>query len=128
MNKFITFMRESSVARFFIPVGLILIIFGVIMFIINTKNQDYIKITATVSNVELVEESYIDTDGNQVEAVYNITVKYLVNDKEYSSTLDHVSKYAIGDEITIYYNPKDPGQITQVIVLPILCSSVLLVQ
>lgn len=122
MNKFFTFMRESSTARFFIPVGLILIIFGAFMFVINTKNQNYVKIEATVSNVELTQEAYTDVDGNHVDATYNATVRYNVDGKEYISTLDNVSKYNIGDKMTIYYNPQDPSQITQTksLILPII--------
>ena len=32
MNKFLTFMRESSTARFFMPAGLVLIIIGVAIY------------------------------------------------------------------------------------------------
>ena len=60
MNKLFTFMRESSTARFFIPLGLILIVFGIFMFIINTKNQNYIETSATVENVEVAQEEYTD--------------------------------------------------------------------
>lgn len=122
MNKVFTFMRESSIARFFIPFGLILIIFGVIMFVINNQNQDYIKIESIVSNVELIQDEYTDNDGNQVEATYDVTIKYTVDGKEYESTLENVSKYNVGDKIVIYYNPKDPSQITQTksLILPII--------
>ena len=113
MNKMFTFMRESSTARFFIPMGILLIVFGVIMFVINNKNQDYIEIEAIVSNVELSQEEYKDTDGNRVEATYNVNVKYTVDGKEYDVKLEDVSKYNIGDKMKIYYNPKDPSQITQ---------------
>lgn len=122
MNKIVTFMRESSTARFLIPTGLILIVFGIFMFIINNKNQDYIKIDATVVNVELIQESSTDIDGDYVEASYNANVTYLVEGKEYNATLENVSKYNIGDKLTIYYNPKDPSQITQTksLILPIV--------
>lgn len=122
MNKIFVFMRESSTARFFIPVGILLIIVGMIVFNINMNNQNYIKTEAIVSHVELLEESYTDSDGNQFEATYSVTVKYTVDEKEYTSSLDNVSKYNIGDKITIYYNPKDPSQITQTksLILPIV--------
>lgn len=122
MNKLFTFMRESGPARALIPIGLILIIFGVIMFVINKDNQDYIKIESTVSLVKMVEDAYVDADGNNVEATYSIKVKYNVDDKEYEATLDNVSKYNVGDKITIYYNPKDPSQVTMTksLILPII--------
>ena len=122
MNKLFTFMRESQTARFFIPVGLILIIFGIVMLVINMKNQNYIKTDSTVIDVKLTQEAYVDNDGNQVEAEYSATVKYTVDGKDYTDTLDNVGKHDIGDTITIYYNPSDPSQITQTksIILPII--------
>lgn len=126
MNKLATFMRESGPARALIPIGLILVIFGIIMFVINNKNKDFIEITSTVSNVELVEEAHTDTEGNEVPASYNVTVKYTVDDKEYEAILDNTSKYDVGDKMTIYYNPNDPTQITQTksIIIPIVLVSV----
>ena len=122
MNKIFNFLRESNTARFFIPVGLILIIFGIIMLVINIKNQNYIKTDSTVIDVKLTQEAYVDNEGNQVEAEYSATVKYMVDGKDYTDTLDNVGKYNIGDTITIYYNPSDPSQITQTksIILPIV--------
>ena len=118
----VSFMRESSAARFFIPAGLILIIFGIVMLVINMKNQNYIKTDSTVIDVKLTQEAYVDNDGNQVEAEYSATVKYNVDGKDYTDTLDNVGKHDIGDTITIYYNPNDPSQITQTksIILPIV--------
>ena len=122
MNKLFTFMRESQTARFLIPVGLILTIFGIVMLVINIKNQNYVKTDSTVTDVKLIEEAYVDNDGNQVEAEYSATIKYTVDGKDYTDTLDNVGKHDIGDKITIYYNQSDPSQITQTksIILPIV--------
>ena len=122
MNKMFTFMRESSIARFFIPTGIILIIFGIFMFIVNNSNRDYIPIEAIVSNVELLEDEMTDADGNRIEATYSVNVKYTVDGKEYNEKLENVSKYNVGDKMKIYYNPKDPSQITQTksLVLPVI--------
>lgn len=114
MNKIMVFLRESSTARFFIPLGLVLIVFGVAMFIINTKNEDYIKTEAVVSKTELVEPEHTDIDGNTVEATYKIFVKYTVDGKEYNEELgDLPDAYRINEKMTIYYNPDDPSEITQ---------------
>ena len=113
MNKIFTFMRESSTARFFIPVGLLLIIFGVFMFVVNIKNQNYVETEAIVTNVEIAQEEYIDVDGNRVEATYNAYVKYTVNGREYNGKFENVAKYNVGDKMKMYYNPDDPSQITQ---------------
>ena len=122
MNKFATFMRESVSARFFIPVGIILIIFGIIAFVITIKNQNYIEVEATITNIVLQEEEHLDNEGNRVEATYKFDIKYTVDGKEYTSDLDNMFKQNIGDKITIYYNPKDPSQITQTksIIFPII--------
>ena len=122
MNKMFTFMRESQTARFFIPAGLILIIFGIVVFVISLNNQNYVKIEATVTNVEETQETNVDDDGTNTTTVYNATVKYTVGGKEYTQTLDNVSKCKIGDKMDIYYNPKDPNQITQSksLILPIV--------
>ena len=122
MNKMFTFMRESQTARFFIPAGLILIIFGIVVFVITLNNQKFIKIEATVTNVEETQETNVDDDGTNTTTVYNATVNYTVDGKEYTQTLDNVSKCKVGDKMDIYYNPKDPNQITQTksIILPIV--------
>ena len=122
MNKTVSFMRESSVARFLLPVGIMLIIFGGVMLVINNKNKDYIKIEATVIDVKEEEDIVTDGDGNHTTITYKVTLKYTVDDKEYTGTLDNVSKQKVGDKMVIYYNPKDPNQITQTksFVLPIV--------
>ena len=122
MNKMFAFMRESQTARFFIPAGLILIIFGIVVFVISLNDQNYVKIEATVTNVEETQETNVDDDGTNTTTVYNATVNYTVGGKEYTQTLDNVSKCKKGDKMDIYYNPKDPNQITQSksLILPIV--------
>ena len=122
MNKIVTFFREYSLAKFLIPAGLMLIIFGSIMLIINTKNSNYIETESTITKVILEQEAYTDTDGNFVEATYNVNLKYTVNGKEYHAQLGGVSNYKVGEKMTIYYNPDNPNQITQTksLLLPII--------
>ena len=121
MNKFAIFLRESVLARFLIPVGLFLIIFGVVVLVINIKNQNYKEIEATISNVILSEDEYIDADGNHIDATYDIEVKYNINGNEYEAKLNGMSKYNIGEKIKIFYNPSNPNEITQTksLILPI---------
>ena len=113
MNKMAAFMRESSVARILIPMGIILIIFGICMFFINNSNKDYVKTVATVSKVELAQEAYTDPDGNEVDATYTVRVKYTVNNKEYTGVFGELPEYKVGDKLTIYYDPNDPNMITE---------------
>ena len=121
MNKIATILRESRVARFLIPAGLMLIAFGVIVFIINVKNKDYIKTESTVTRSELEQEAYKDASGNLVDATYIVYVKYTVDGREYEADLPGLPEYKAGEKMTIYYNPADPAQITQTksIILPL---------
>lgn len=122
MNKISEFLRESSVARFLIPTGLILIIAGIIFFIASSKNQNYIKIEAIVTKTEILEDAHTDADGNHVDATYKAYIKYTVDEKEYENTLENVSKFKEEEKITIYYNPDDPTKITQTksLIIPII--------
>ena len=123
MNKLFTFFRESQVARFLIPLGLILTIFGIVVFSINMKNQNYVKTESTISKVELVEEEHIDANGDSVPATYKVYVKYSVDGKDYEEELGELSgNYKEGEKMTIYYDPKNPSEITQTtsLVLPII--------
>ena len=124
MDNIVMVLRESKVARFLIPMGIIFIIFGIIMFVINNKHKDYIETEAVVSSAELAQEAYTDVDGNYVEATYRVFVKYSVDGKEYNQELGELSGYKKGDKITIAYDPKDPSQISQpigVIIPTIIC-------
>lgn len=113
MNAIATFFRESKTARFLIPLGIILIVVSVFLFISDKHNKDYIKIESTVSKVVLVKEASYDVDGNREEAMYNIFVKYTVDGKEYENELGEMFEQKVGDKITIVYNPENPNEISQ---------------
>lgn len=113
MNNIATFFRESRMARFLIPIGIVLIIFSIFLFISDNHNKNYIETTATVSRVELVREATTDIDGNREEAMYNIFVKYTVNDFEYDNLLGEMYEHKVGDKIKIVYNPDNPNEISQ---------------
>ncbi len=112
MNNVATFFRESRTARFFIPLGIIIIAVGILLFVIGDRNKNYIKIEATVSKTELVREATYDADGNREEAMYNIFVKYTVDGQEYESELGEMFEQKIGDKINIVYNPDNPKEIS----------------
>ena len=113
MNKIAAILRESGLARFLIPAGIMLIVGGIIFFGANRKNQDYIQTTSTVTKVTLEEEAHTDANGNRVEATYLVTVKYTVDGKEYEAELGGQSERKVGDSMKIYYNPADPNMVTQ---------------
>ena len=103
-NKFARFMRNSGPARFFVPVGIILIIFGVILMIFRSDN--YLETVGKVTSV--VEEV-----NSEKQKEYDISFTYTVDGKEYTGTFDNLSKKSSeGDEIKVYYNPDNPAKIT----------------
>ena len=101
MNKIITIIRESALARFLIPAGIILIVFGVVFFGASKRNQHYKQTSAQVTSVTLTE------------ATYTLGIRYTVDGKEYENDLSGMSKREAGDRIVIYYDPDDPNMITQ---------------
>ena len=126
MNKIITIIRESALARFLIPAGVILIVFGVFFFGASKQNQNYKEVESTVTGVEMEEAASTDAVGNRTEATYTVTVRYTVSGREYEAELYGVSRYEEGDRMTIYYDPNDPSQITQTksLILPLIIIAV----
>ena len=122
MNKIIAIIRESALARFLIPAGVILIVFGVVFFGASKQNQHYIEAEAQVTSVALEEAASTDANGNRTEATYILGLQYTVDGKEYEADLFGMSKYEVGDRISIYYDPADPKAITQTksLILPLI--------
>ena len=113
MNRVATFLRESKNARFFIPLGIILIVVSIFLFISDNHNKDYIKTEATISKVVLVKEESYDAEGNHEEAMYDIFVKYVVDGNEYETLLGEMYEHKVGEKIDIVYNPENPKEISQ---------------
>ncbi len=126
MNNIATLFRESALARFLIPGGLILAVCGMIFFHISKQQQDYIETESTVTGIELEQEAHTDANGHHADATYTLTVKYTVDGKEYESELFGMGKQDVGDKIKIFYNPADPSQITQSksLIVPIIMVAV----
>ena len=122
MNKIITIIRESALARFLIPAGVILIVFGDVFFGASKQNQHYEKTEAQVTSVVLEEAASTDANGNRTEATYLLGIQYTVDGKAYENDLSGMSKSEVGDRITIYYDPADPNQITQTksLIIPLI--------
>lgn len=122
MNKIITIIRESALARFLIPAGVILIVFGVVFFGASKQNQHYKQTEARVASVELETAASTDANGNRTEATYLLGLQYTVDGKEYEADLSGMSKHEEGDGITIYYDPADPSRITQTksLIIPLI--------
>lgn len=103
-NRFAGFMRNTGPARFFIPFGIILIVFGTIL--MSFKTDSYLE---TVGRVTSVSE-YTDTDDN---TVYDVDFTYTVEGKQYTGTFDGLTEvFNEGDEIRVYFDPENPENIT----------------
>ena len=120
MNKIFKLFRDYSTASFFVPFGIILIVFGCFIFVVKNNTKNYIETEAIVSKTELYEEEYYDGE-NYHDATYRIFVKYTVDGKEYNEELGILFKHNLGDKVNISYNPEKPSEISQPtsIILPI---------
>lgn len=105
-NKFARFLRNTGPARFFVPIGLILIIFGAILLGMNSGNLE-----KTVGRITSVTEGLFDEENDQQQ--YDIDFAYTVDGKEYTGHWDGMTKnYKVGDEIDVYYDAEDPAKVT----------------
>lgn len=99
-------MRNSGPARFFVPLGIILIVVGIILLCLNTGSYEQ-----TVGKVTAVTEGAYDSEQEQQQ--YNVSVSYTVDGKEYKGVFENLtSSFKAGDEIPVYYNPENPERIT----------------
>lgn len=112
MNRFATFLRDYAFARFFLPLGLGLIVFGIVLYGITDTRKNYPKTEAEVSGVELYEEAYDEGDTHH-EATYRIFVKYTVDGQEYEEEFGVAPEMKVGTTVQIDYNPSDPTDISQ---------------
>ena len=121
MNKLAVFLRETSLGRFLIPLGIILLVFSVFTFKAVDHTKGFTRTSAVVTRTELYEEAYTDSNNNHYDATYTVYVKYTVDGKQYEEEYGIFSGIKEGDKTTICYNPNDPTEIAQPnsILLPI---------
>ena len=101
-NKFARFLRNTGPARFFVPLGVILIIFGILMTVFKTDN--YLETVGTVTEV-------VETLNAENNKVYDVSVSFTVDGKKYDCTFTEQTKeYKKDDEIKVFYDPEDPAQ------------------
>lgn len=112
MNRFATFMRDYAFARFILPLGLILIVFGGMMYGITDKRKNYPQTDAVVTSVTLHEEAYDEGDTHH-DATYRTMVKYTVDGKEYEEEYRIGPEMKVGAVVRIDYNPLNPQDISQ---------------
>lgn len=106
MNKLARIMRDSGPARFFVPAGIILIVFAIVLFTFNTG-----KYVETTGKVVSVTEGHYDEENNQ--QLYDVNVAYTVDGKEYTGVFNDLNgSYKAGGDIKVFYHPEDPEKIT----------------
>lgn len=105
-------MKKTSIPSTLLPIGVILMVFGIITLTINNQNNNYIEIESIVTKIELLEEAHYDIDNHYIDAKYTVYVKYKVKNIEYIEGIRGLNKHKKGDKIKIYYNPEEPSQIT----------------
>ncbi|MCR4621946.1 MAG: DUF3592 domain-containing protein [Clostridiales bacterium] len=104
-NKIARLSRNTGPARFFVPVGLILIVFALILMGFNHDNYEL-----TTGTVTAVTALPLAENENQQ---YDVQVKYTVDGKDYENTFNNLGgSYTVGGDIKVYYDPDDPEKIT----------------
>ena len=105
LNKYAKVMRNSGPARFFVPLGLILIIFGVIL--LGMKTGGYVRTTGIVTAVT----PGVPDDNN--DPTYDVEFTYTAEDGKHTGSFSGLGgDYKEGDAIDVFYNPENPSQIT----------------
>ena len=101
-NRIAWFMRKTGPARMLIPVGLMLIVLGVIA--LGFRSDHFAQTTGRITSV-------VENTGAGQRKVYDVGFTYAVNGAEYEGLFANLSgSYAEGEEIQVYYNPDHPQQ------------------
>ncbi|MBQ7064167.1 MAG: DUF3592 domain-containing protein [Firmicutes bacterium] len=109
-NKVARLARNTGPARFFIPVGIILIAFGIFM-LMFFKSGNFKEAPGKVTSV--TEVGYETTQENHSEMQYDVGVSYKVDGKEYAGVFPSMTgKFTVGQDIKVFYDPQDPEKIT----------------
>jgi len=106
-NKFARLMRNTGPARFLIPLGLVLIIFGIIL--LGFKTDNYIETVGKVTEVR----QYTDITDETEQTLYDVDFEYTVDGRQYTGSFDGMGgAYNVGDDVKVFYDPENPEKIT----------------
>jgi len=95
---------EAFIFKFFFLIGMFFFIIGLFICYKLIDPKGKIETKGIISDIEKIKS------GNEYK--YNVYVKYIVEDKEYISSLNlYSSDYYIGKEINIYYLEDNPTKI-----------------
>lgn len=87
---------------------ILVILLRIGMCLYNTR--DYKKVQATV---ESIDQEYGEYSSEGTSIVHVISFSYTVDGTEYENCNKQLTKigYAEGKQITVYYDPEDPGEV-----------------
>ena len=90
---------------------IVFVVAGCFCIFLGVKNiQNRAVYSQTNGVISKIEEVYVGGEDNEYD--YEVTVKYTVDGKEYSTLLgEYDIKMKEGQEIGIFYDPKDPNKI-----------------
>ena len=101
-------MDNNAGLKFFLPFGIFLIVFGIIQ--LNFKADNFLQTTGKITQVD--EIVIADARGGN-DTAYDVSFTYTVNGKDYEGIFGNMSgTFKEGDSITVYYDPDDPGKVT----------------
>ena len=104
-EKIARLVKNSGPARFFVPLGIILIVFGIILLGFNTDN-----FAETSGKITSVTECPFEEDEGRK---YDVGVKYTAEGKEYETVFSSLAgDFNIGDDFNVYYDPDNPATAT----------------
>ena len=103
-NKFARLMRNTGPARFFLPLGIFLIVFGVILMGMNTG--EYVETTGRITAVTALPK--VDDEAQS----YDLDIEYTVDGTTYTTTFNLSGNYSEGGDIAVFYDPADPTRTT----------------
>lgn len=106
-------LENKRVRKLLMLVGIILIIVGSFLFYKYNSFGNYKEADGVVYKTELVKDSYTDKKGNVIDAKYNLYVRYTVDGKKYESVIKNMSGFKERELIIVYYNPKNPKELSQ---------------
>ncbi|MBO4359445.1 MAG: DUF3592 domain-containing protein [Eubacteriaceae bacterium] len=99
-NRLARWLKNSGPARVFVPIGIALVVFGLLLVIMDTGN--YELSTGRITSVVPA------SDGK-----YDVGFTYTVGSGTYESSFSGLSgDYRVGDTIDVYYDPERPENIS----------------
>lgn len=94
--------------RFYVSIFIFLILLGFAIYLFFYRARDN-------RHTESVDATVIKSicNDNDKNTTCDLTVEYTVDSKKYQATLHGQSRYSIGNNISIYYDPTNPSNISQ---------------